>query len=91
MRRSPPEFWERPGALPTLLAPLGWAYGAPGRFLPSRGGDAVASAGARAACVGNPVVAVRRRQDAGRNGIWRSASLAQQASGKRTCWSPRGC
>ena len=32
MRRSPPEFWERGGPLPTLLAPLGWAYGAVGRI-----------------------------------------------------------
>jgi tetraacyldisaccharide 4'-kinase len=32
MRRSPPEFWERRGALPTLLAPLGWAYGAASRL-----------------------------------------------------------
>jgi tetraacyldisaccharide 4'-kinase len=32
MRRSPPEFWERPGPLPTLLAPLGWAYASAGRL-----------------------------------------------------------
>ena len=32
MRRSPPEFWERAGPLPTLLAPLGWAYAAAGRL-----------------------------------------------------------
>ena len=32
MRRSPPEFWERTGPLPTLLAPLGWAYAAAGRL-----------------------------------------------------------
>ena len=32
MRRSPPEFWERRGPLPTLLAPLGWAYAAAGQF-----------------------------------------------------------
>jgi tetraacyldisaccharide 4'-kinase len=32
MRRSPPEFWERPGPLSTLLAPLGSAYAAAGRF-----------------------------------------------------------
>ena len=31
MRRSPPEFWERSGPLPTLLAPLAWAYAGAGR------------------------------------------------------------
>ncbi|HVM81868.1 MAG TPA: tetraacyldisaccharide 4'-kinase [Stellaceae bacterium] len=30
MWRSAPEFWARDGVLPTLLAPLGWAYGAAG-------------------------------------------------------------
>jgi tetraacyldisaccharide 4'-kinase len=32
MRRSPPEFWDRGGVLPTLLAPLGWAYGSLGQL-----------------------------------------------------------
>jgi tetraacyldisaccharide 4'-kinase len=32
MRHSPPEFWDRGGPLPALLAPLGWAYGAAGRL-----------------------------------------------------------
>lgn len=30
MLRSAPSFWERDGLLPTLLVPLGWAYGAVG-------------------------------------------------------------
>ncbi|MGH7125541.1 MAG: tetraacyldisaccharide 4'-kinase [Stellaceae bacterium] len=54
MRRSPPEFWDRGGPLPTLLAPLGWAYATAGRFR-----RAVASpwrAPVPVLCVGNLVV-----------------------------------
>lgn len=54
MRRSPPEFWERAGPLPTLLAPLGWAYAAASRLR-----RAVATpwrAPVPVLCVGNLVV-----------------------------------
>ena len=54
MRRSPPEFWERPGPLPRLLAPLGWAYGALGRL--RRAAAAPQRAPVPVLCVGNLVV-----------------------------------
>jgi tetraacyldisaccharide 4'-kinase len=53
MRRSPPEFWERPGPLPRLLAPLGWAYGAAGRL--RRAAATPWRAPVRVLCVGNLV------------------------------------
>jgi len=54
MRRSPPEFWERDGPLPTLLAPLGWAYGAVGRL--RRAAASPWRAPVPVLCVGNLVV-----------------------------------
>jgi tetraacyldisaccharide 4'-kinase len=54
MRRSPPEFWERPGPLPTLLAPLGWAYAAAGRL--RRATTTPWRAPVPVLCVGNLVV-----------------------------------
>jgi tetraacyldisaccharide 4'-kinase len=54
MRRSPPEFWERPGPLPLLLAPLGWAYAAAGRL--RRGLATPWRAPVPVLCVGNLVV-----------------------------------
>jgi tetraacyldisaccharide 4'-kinase len=54
MRRSPPEFWERPGPLPRLLAPLGWAYGAAGRL--RRAAATPWRAPVPVLCVGNLVV-----------------------------------
>jgi tetraacyldisaccharide 4'-kinase len=54
MRRSPPEFWERAGPLPTLLAPLGWAYGAVGRL--RRAAARPWRAPVPVLCVGNLVV-----------------------------------
>lgn len=54
MRRSPPEFWNRPGALPTLLAPLGWAFAAAGRL--RRAATTPWRAPVPVLCVGNLVV-----------------------------------
>jgi tetraacyldisaccharide 4'-kinase len=54
MRRSQPEFWERGGPLPTLLAPLGWAYGAVGRL--RRAAATPWRAPVPVLCVGNLVV-----------------------------------
>ena len=54
MRRSPPEFWERPGPLSTLLAPLGWAFGAVGRL--RRAAATAWRAPVPVLCVGNLVV-----------------------------------
>ena len=54
MRRSPPEFWERPGPLPALLAPLGWAYAAAGRL--RRAATTPWRAPVPVLCVGNLVV-----------------------------------
>ena len=54
MRRSPPEFWERQGPLPSLMAPLGWAYGAVGRL--RRAAATPWRAPVPVLCVGNLVV-----------------------------------
>jgi len=54
MRHSPPEFWERQGPLPLLLAPLGWAYGAAGRL--RRAAARPWRAPVPVLCVGNLVV-----------------------------------
>lgn len=54
MRRYPPEFWERAGPLPTLLAPLGWAYAAAGRL--RRAVAAPWRAPVPVLCVGNLVL-----------------------------------
>jgi len=54
MRRSPPEFWERAGPLPALLAPLGWAYAAAGRL--RRAVTTPWRAPVPVLCVGNLVV-----------------------------------
>jgi tetraacyldisaccharide 4'-kinase len=54
MRRSPPEFWARPGPLPALLAPLGWAYAAAGRL--RRAATTPWQAPVPVLCVGNLVV-----------------------------------
>ncbi len=54
MQRSPPEFWERAGPLPTLLAPLGWAYATAGRL--RRAMTTPWRAPVPVLCVGNLVV-----------------------------------
>jgi tetraacyldisaccharide 4'-kinase len=54
MRLSAPEFWQRDGVLPTLLTPLGWAFGAAGVL--RRRVVRPTAPGVPAICVGNLVL-----------------------------------
>lgn len=54
MRLSPPEFWQRDGVLPALLAPLGWGFGAAGAL--RRRVARPLAPGVPVICVGNLVL-----------------------------------
>jgi tetraacyldisaccharide 4'-kinase len=54
MRLSAPEFWQRNGVLPTLLTPLGWAFGAAGAL--RRRVVRPVAPGVPVICVGNLVL-----------------------------------